>query len=252
MASQPEMISTLERRYVEAYDRARSRGAAAQAGELESAVMNSHAVVSTSIEMARNLLEKDNALYSGYHLQVRAMVRQAASPENDSMRGAVDSSMYGSAADQITFCALSLDGQGLPSYGRCFLRLRDIAVEYRSTVLEENSYAFMVGRSLIGSRIPPGYLARWADRAKLAVAKLADRLTSATVPADFPDMILHPGPRREDDSFLEVHLFGPFNGVAIESVSARINKKDRVERALATWMREKLTAEGKDWFETDD
>jgi hypothetical protein len=201
--------------------------------------------------MARNLLDRDDALYSSYHLQVRAMVRQAASPENDSMRGAVDSSMYGSAADQITFCALSLDGKGLSSYGRCFLRLRDIAVEWRSSVLEENSYSFMIRRSLLGKRIPWGYLARWCDRAKLVGAKLADRLTSATVQADFADMILHAGVTREDDSFLEVHLFGPFNGEAIEGISLKINKKDRLEAALAAWIREKLAANGKDWSEID-
>jgi hypothetical protein len=251
MASQPEMLAELETRFIESRERARIRGAGTQVALLEAAAGRTAAVVSTSLEMTRNLLDRDNALYSGYHLQVRAMVRQAASPQNDSMRGAVDCSMYGSAADQITFCALSSDGRGLPSYGRCFLRLREVAVEQRSSILEENSYSFMINRSLLGHRIPWGYLARWCDRAKLVVAKLADRLTSATDQADFADMILHSGITRDDDSFLEVHLFGPFNGQAIESVSARVNRKNRIESAMASWIREKLAADGKDWFESD-
>lgn len=251
-ASQPEMIAQLEQRYSEARERGQARGVGAQLDELEAAAARTSCVVSTSIEMLRNLLDRENALYSSYHLQVRAQVRQAASPQNDSMRGAIDASMYGEAGDQITYCALSLDGKGLPSYGKCFIRLRNVAVENRSTILEENSYRFLTERSLIGHPIPPGFLARWSDRGKLAIAKLADSVTAITPPFDFAGMILHQGATREDDRFLEVHLFGPFNGDAIESASAIIKKKDKVEKALAAWIKEKLGATGKEWTTSEN
>lgn len=77
------------------------------------------------------------------------------------------------------------------------------------SLLEENSYTFFDQHHLgrIGTAIPPGYRAVWADRAKLVIAKLTPRLTSATSKRELADLLLHAGATRKDDRFVEVHIY---------------------------------------------
>ncbi len=177
LADSAEMREGLDARYREAMDRAAARGAIAQSAELDSAGKRSAAVVAMSLSRVKEFISKESSLYSNYQLQVRASVRQATDPENDRMRMAVDGTIHGSYGDRISYAALSVNGRGPASYGEASVKLRELAVSARATVLERNSWSFVKQNNLFGKVMPPGHLAAWGERHKLVCAKLADLLT---------------------------------------------------------------------------
>lgn len=243
------MKAALENRYFEAMARATARGAESQAQELERAALSTSAVISMSLSGFRDFLEKESSLYSTYQMQVRSSVRQASAPEDDRMRLAVDATVHGSYGDRITYAALSADGRGAASYGVISMKLRDITVSERATVLESNSWTFVQTRNLFGKLLPPGFLSLWSERHKLVCAKLADMITSATSATDMSSLILLQAPKREDEEFLEVHIYGTFNSASLESVSGSSKSTKPLEIATFAWVKDKLAAMGKPWVE---
>lgn len=249
MADALDMRDALETRYTDAMGRAASRGAEAQSQQLASAAKRTSAVVAMSLSRAKEFIGQGKALYSNYHLQVRASVRQASDPEDDRMRLAVDATIHGSYGDKISYAALSLDGRGPQSYGEISLKLRDVAVARRATVLEQNSWTFVKSRSLFGKQLPPGYLATWAERYKLVCAKIADYITPETSQSEFAGLILAQATRRSEEEFLEVHIFGTFNMDSIESVRGPSNVTTALDKALVAWIKDKVDSAGKSWVE---
>ena len=142
--------------------------------------------------------------------------------EWDALRRIADAALFRGGEREIRFAALSLDGEGLPHYGACALTLR---VEYtadRSTVFEQNSAVFALEHTVAdlvkGNTETLGRRAVWGERAKLCVAKLAHRIDSTTSPAEFPRLLLSPGPTAGEDDFVEVHIWGGLTAMAIEQV----------------------------------
>ncbi len=243
------MVSALDERYQDAVSLAVGAGAATQVAALEDIGHRTTAVVTMSLSSFKEFISKETSLYSTYQLQVRANVRQATDPDNDRMRLAVDTSLYGTAADKITFAALSATGAGVASYGAISMNLREVAVKDRATVLEENSWTFTQTHNSWGKRPPPGYLSNWAERGKLVVAKLAHRLTSDTTGSALRDIILTQAEKRQQEDFLEVHIYGTFNPAAIESVSGSSKTSSGIETAELAWVKDKLASLKKGWFE---
>ena len=83
------------------------------------------------------------------------------------------------------------------------------AVGGRASLLEENSYTFFDHHGLGDRRaaIPASYRAIWEERAKLAVAKLAARLTAATSEGSLGGLLLHAGATRPDDDYIEIAIY---------------------------------------------
>ncbi|MGA2207443.1 MAG: hypothetical protein ABSG10_12005 [Terracidiphilus sp.] len=241
------MKDALDRRYREATERAAAKGAGAQAAELDSAGSSTSAVVCMSLSRAKEFIGNETTLYSTYQLQVRSSVRQASEPADDRMRLSVDSTVHGTYGEMIRYAALSIDGLGPASYGEVSLKLRDIAVASRATVLEQNSWSFVQSRDLFGKELPPGYLATWGERNKLVCAKLADLLTPKTSSSEFATLILTQATSRSEEEFLEVHVYGAFNMDSVESVSGPSNPTKQLDIALVAWLKDKLDALGKTW-----
>lgn len=244
------MREALDARYREAMDRANARGAMAEARELESLAKGSSAVVAMPLSFFKEFVASETALYSTYQLQVRASVRQASSPDDDRMRLAVDATVHGSYGERISYAALSVDGRGLASYGNVFVRLRDVAVSARATVLERNSWDFIRDNQLFGKPMPPGHLAMWGERHKLVCAKLADFLNPGMTPTQIRSLILRTSGSRTDDEFLEVHIFGTFNADSIESVQGNVEPKKAFDIAMLAFVKEKLAKLGKNWVDS--
>jgi hypothetical protein len=182
----------------------------------------------------RDFITRPNTLYANYHRGVLAGVRKAAEADADRDRTVADAFMFGSYSDQITMAALSLTDTGLSSYGAYSMKLRDVAVTNRSTLLEENSFSFIPRHKLtIRTPIPPGYRSTWAERARLAVAKLADFIAVAMKEAEFQSLLLVDSGQRDTDSFIEVHIYGAFDREAIDTVSGPRHKKR--SRDIAIW-----------------
>ena len=128
--------------------------------------------------------------------------------------------LFGTYGEDIRFAALSINGLGLRSYGAYGLVLRDVAVAKRASLLEENAYNFVKRHHLDpSSPIPEGYRSSWDNRHELAIAKLADVIGPDTAAAAYAGILLANGIDRAADDFIEVHIFGPFNINAVESVS---------------------------------
>ncbi len=167
------------------------------------------------------------------------------------MRLAVDGTVHGSYGERITYAALSADGRGAASYGVISMKLRDVTVSERATVLETNSWTFVRSRNLFGKMLPPGFLSIWTERHKLVCAKLLDML-DATTPADqMSSIILKQAPNRQDEEFCEVHIFGTFTSASLESISGSSKATKPIDIALFGWVKDKLAAIGKPWVEHD-
>lgn len=177
---------------------------------------------------------------------VNANVRKSANPADDRKRRTADAVLLNGYVDKIVCAALSLDGVGLKSYGDCSITLRNVAVERRSTVLEEHSFTFVEKRCDFSGAIPTGYRAVWQDRHKLGVAKLAPKIAKGMDASSFPALVLHNGSDRHSDDFLEVQIYGPFDGNAIESV--RVRRQKGAARAIARVLEDLLTKSGKSWI----
>jgi len=238
-------INALQARYDDAIHRAKARGAGDTLSAFEKALASSSAVVNCSLYFLREFVSKSNELYANYHRTVQSGVRKAAGPDRDQERTVVDAILFRSYASSICCAALSLNGQGLLSYGPYALRLRNIAVANRSSVLEENSFDF-VDRHKLGAKtpIPMGYRSDWASRGKLAVAKLADLIDVGPQKGGFSQLLLKSNGDRSEDQFMEVHIFGTFDFSAVECITGPVPKK-AIDAAVWDSVKEIVVALGK-------
>lgn len=231
-AQDPDEVEALEKRYSAAVENAAGRGCAATLQAFERAMQDSVAVVARPLRELLRLTEGDNQLYASYYALLDVGLKVPDGKEWDVVREAVDSALFPGYRDNIRFGALSLGGEGVQSYGDCFLVLRTDFIAHRASVFDQNSVVFTREHDIRlaeSNQLPLGFRARWADRAKLAVAKLAVNLDQNTVPKEFPSILCRQGVEPAGAEFIEVHLWGPFT----------INT---VQRAILLGGREKLTS----------
>ena len=194
----------------------------------------------------KSLTVKSSELYSNYQMAVRARLRQPALLSNDLRRNAVDGKLWGSFGEHIRYACLSLDGKGLSSYGDCFAVLKNLNIEHRASILERNSYEFV--ESAPSQPSPLGFRSSWQNRHMVAVAKCANLVTSGTRQEDFPGILMETGSSRHDDEFIEVHIFGPFDFKAFESIGTSGKVTDPRDKLTLKIIEQKATAEGKTWL----
>jgi hypothetical protein len=243
-------ISALTRRFEEARERARARGADEKVLEFANTVAKSCAVINCDLYRLRELLSNGKSLYANYHQTVRAQVRMAAKEDFDRHRRAVDAMIFGEYADKIVFGALSIDGKGLASYGAYTILLREGVIVNRANVLEENSFLFIQRHELRpGDPIPFGYRASWRNKHLLAVAKLADAISSSTDRGEFAGLLLRSAIERAKDDFIEIHIYGTFDQHAIESVAGPANPATDLDKAIVAVLKEFLALLKKKWIE---
>ena len=109
---------------------------------------------------------------------------------------------------------LSLTNQGLPTYGEIYCRIRPVTIKNRTSFLEKNSYAYV---RINGDKPPIGYMACWEKRHLLVMAKLADRLSPGQTESDWQAILVESdGQNRQNDDFVEAHIFDSFNEDSIE------------------------------------
>lgn len=241
----------LERRYNKAMNNAIADGRHVQFEALSHASKDTRSVIAIDLDYLAGFMIKDETLYASYALMVSGEIRKAASSINDKKRRGVEGFFFGSYADKIRYAALSLDGKGLSSYGAFTLVLKEVAVKSRATLLEENSFKFFDKfKAQIPDNFPPGYRAIWSDRHKLVIAKLADRITTATANKDFPGTLLSCGGNRDTDDFIEVHIYGAFDSAAVEAVVGSSKTSVKSEKAQLAVIKEKLLKKGVRWVES--
>lgn len=223
-AEDPDEADALQRRYDEAKADAQSRGAETlRAVEgFEAEVSGSRAVIARSVAELQRLSTSDNEGYATYYDLVGAEVRFPSGDKWDDLRQVADPALFPHYKDKIRFAALTLDGAGLPNFGECFLVLRTEMIAHRASAFEENSLLFFSKHFRPGinelTRLPRGYRATWGERAKLCVAKLADRIDGGTGHGAYSGLLLRQGSTPDEDDFVEVHVWGPMTIRTIEQV----------------------------------
>jgi hypothetical protein len=243
-------VRALDARYNAAIDRANANGYLPTLRRFDDAVKQSCAVINGDLRLLYLLVTSEKALYANYEGGVAGRLRKPAALHDDLSRRGIGGSLFGGYAIDIIYAALSLDGSGPTSYGPYAIRLRDIAVRSRATVLENNSFDFLRKHKVApGDRPPPGYVAPWEGRNRLAVAKLADYITPQTVDAEFPQLLLASTGNRATDEFIEVHICGTFDLNAIESVKGTSKLGSRDDRDLLRMIKQHLSRAGKLWIE---
>ncbi|HEV2988518.1 MAG TPA: hypothetical protein VG759_08755 [Candidatus Angelobacter sp.] len=244
-----EEQEALTRRYDAMVAKHRSDGTSDVLDSFEEALENSVAVVACDLHFARQLMTSSKTLYNNYYMGVTANIRKPATLEDDRNRRVADSILFNGYAQEIVFAALSLTGLGLSSYGRYFMTLRDITIANRATVLEENSFTFVQKHCKVLERPPLGYRATWPNRHKLGVAKLGTKITASTQNAHFASMVLSDGGERQAAEFIEVHIYGPFDGNAVESVAGSLKPGNEEEEIVAYIVRGVVISSGKKWVD---
>jgi hypothetical protein len=208
------------------------------------------AVVNVDLDFLRQFITDDKMTFSNYDLSVKGQTRKPAKGQHDRHRRTIGAMLFGHYAEQIRYAALSLDGGGLKSFGPYALRLRDVSVAYRASLLEDNSYNFIPKHKLQpGEEIPPGYVASWRERHKLAVAKLAERISASTTEREHPRILLSSKGDRGTDECIEVHIYGGFDNKAIESVRGSSSARGKWELASISIVKDYLNQSGRAWVE---
>jgi hypothetical protein len=227
--------------YEEACNDLDKRDARTVREQLEAAMVDAKAVVALPIAFTHQLV-RSNSIHQTYHQLVESEVRRAASLEDDIRRGVVDNALFGSIAKNIHMAAVSLDGRGLKSYGSIHVELKSIVCENRATLLIENSFNFIEKNARALPSLPKGFRATWADRAMLAVVKLAPEIALSTVPGEFPSLILTSSGDRRTDRFMEVHVWRAWDAQAISKVGIPATGGNLVENAQIAEIRDRLLA----------
>jgi hypothetical protein len=161
------------------------------------------------------LASSDKELFSTYYNLVRADFRLPHGNDWDELRAVADEKLFTGYKEQIRFAALSLDGAGLPHYGEASFVFRESMIAHRASVYEENSALYLKRHAY---QPPPGHRATWAERAKLAVAKLGDEVDAAMTAEQLAGLVLRAEVAPEDDRFVEVHIWGPLSIRTVERV----------------------------------
>jgi hypothetical protein len=213
------MKHDLNRHYAEALSDATRRGVRLWVNQLEVLLDGSVATITVRPNILSNMAVGHN--YRNYYKALKNDLRRIAEPEYHAHRAAVDVKIHPGYETEILDAALSPDGRGLTSYGEITLQLRNVTIEDRASVLRENSFTFYE-RYDLGKRDAkeePGWRSVWADRAHLGIAHLAGRVTPTTSERDLPGKILSSGATRNDDCFMEIHIYGELTLDAVDTVS---------------------------------
>jgi hypothetical protein len=227
-ARSPAEIEVLRRRCEAARKQATSNNAERTFDALLNAVeQHSAVVVAMPASVARTLITNTRDVYANYETLVGTKLRRAATQLDDTQRLSVAGILFGSFGNQIRYGVLSLTGEGLPTYGEVFCRLKGLTVADRVSFLECNSYSFVERNRLRpGLPVPAGFRSDWQNRHLLAGAKFGHALTGS-MDADQLESLLvfSDGKDRQKDDFIEAHIYGGFTGYAIDAIATIQSRK---------------------------
>jgi len=238
-----ENLKALFKRFDASHAKTSSSGLLKEFNNLESAINEKSGVVITMpAGVARNLFENPKLIYLNYEKMVRGGFIKPADLDNDLRRCEVGGKLFGSYAEDIIYGALSLTTDGLPTYGDVHCRLRSVTIDKRTSFLETNSYTFVDDHEKeLRSKMPVGFMACWEYRHKLVLSKLASRLAKGQTESDWQTLLIQSdGCDRNNDEFVEAHIYEGFDGNAIDSLAPvrdkKLNRAKRLDMDIALEM----------------
>lgn len=154
--------------------------------------------------------------------------RPKAKFEDDVNRSIVDAALFGSESD-IIYAALSVNEDGLSSYGETTVVLKVPPVEKRTSALETNSFFFIKwvieNGWTFGNPLPAGYMTVWDEKHRLATVKLAKNLKKGITADEIAKIIITSKGDRASDSFIELYIYGKIIPSVIEKVKLPVGLK---------------------------
>jgi hypothetical protein len=245
----PDEAAALEVRLAVAHASARARGVEAELKSFSSSVNSSKAIMNRRLDILQSWLNSNNPLFITFHQQVRSGARLPEDTRWDQQRTSAENTISPNFYSQLSLAALSLDSLGMSYYGPYCVVLKNDLIAHRASVFEENPFEFNRKHAIISGQMPPaGYRAPWIHRDKLAVSKLAAKVSSGMSDSDFPNVLIEPRRDQWDCDFIEVHMYGPIHHAAIEHVSGPIPRA-RADRAIWNQVKRKLKDIDANWDE---
>lgn len=240
ISQKQDNLKAIQRRFNEAKNTARNNNVINQLEELINKwVDKTGVVISMPAPLARSLIQNPSELYKNYEELADENMRQPASLENDRIREIVGSTLFGSYKKRIIYGALSLTHEGLPTYGTIHCRLRSSTIQKRTSFLETNSYKFVEDHNITAKKpIPLGYISSWDDRNILALIKIVNKLSNNQTESELQTLLINSdGKDRNNDEFIEAHIYDNFDSNAIENMiksnSDGLSREERMDQTLA-------------------
>lgn len=221
-----ENVNALIERFLLARKSAKSRGCYKEFQEFRKHIKKkSGVVISMPAGIFRDLIKTPNKIYRNYEQLVQASEISSRGAQFDNLRHAISGCLFGSYNNKIAYGVLSLNKEGLPTYGDVFCLLRPVTIEKRTSFLEENSYRFVEKHNILSGR-PVGNWATWRTKHLLALVKLERFIEKGQKETDWENVFfLTNGKDRNLDDFIEAHIYGSINYSSIENAMPAPNKK---------------------------
>ncbi len=230
MAERPNEVAALDRRVAAARASAAIQGLGAELDALARAVTGSKAVMNKRLAALHSWVSDSNPLLNSFYRQVDAG-RQHDRSAWDEQRSAAEAAINPYCYRELVYAALTLDDKGLTYFGEYSVLLKELTIEDRASVFEENPFLFNRRHGVVAGSSPPrGYRGPWNRRADLAIAKLHSKLVHGMSEPEFADLLMERRQSRSGD-FVEVHIYGPVNRLGVEKVTGSKPPR-RADRAL--------------------
>lgn len=137
--------------------------------------------------------------------------------------------------DKLHYACLSLNGEGLESYGDCLVELDTKMIAHRASCFEGNT-AVIYNRFHSFSEF---VRSTWADRARLCLAVCGERINQSCTVAEFPAILNVIRDNPISDDFIEVHVIGPMTSRSFRAVRVNVSAYKRRDKLLLKAIREK-------------
>lgn len=137
--------------------------------------------------------------------------------------------------DKLHYACLSLNGDGLESYGDCIVQLATEMIAHRASCFEGNTAVLFKKHHNFSGFVRSG----WSERHKLSVAVFEECLNPGCKAEDFSRILVQIKGDPVLDRFVEVHIFGPMTARTFGTVRVNVSKHRKRDRLLLKAIREK-------------
>ena len=234
LAQHPDEVAALNERVKQAFISAEAKGSSERLESFGNAIKDSKAIICRPLSDVSHIVSNENNSYASFQRQVQAGARIPLENEFDRVRNRYEDALYPHFSEKIIFGALSLDVNGVFSYGGCAMVMKEKLISKRTSLFEENPHTFVVKHKIgMTKPIPPGYRSDWERKDLLATAKLHSKITKTTKNEDFASALQNDTGNTGSSDFIEIHIYGTINRDAIEVVSCKLpkTKADRLSWA---------------------
>lgn len=246
LAQQKSETRKLNQRYNDAIADAANRGCDSVVNQFDDDCKSSSAVCRYGVARLHRQFASGTELFAGYYdlERLRLRVDTPSGFDWEKLRPQAEVEMLGNSLhiDQIHYACLSLDGEGMSTYGDCILQLSEPMIAHRSSCFDGNTAVIYAVEHSFESRLRSD----WADRHKICTATVAWQLDSTTSAADFPGILAAPDPGGDtaNDSFIEVHVFGDLTSSSFQLVTFVTTKYGKEEQVYQKAVEAKLASAG--------